>query len=352
MKPFLAALLITVGLALAAGSWLWLSSGGEPVTVIVPRGASNSAVAEILAKNGIVSTPVALRTLLRVTGGAQRVRAGEFRFRLGMAPLRALSVLYYGEPILRTVTVPEGWTVRQIARAVADAGLGSEQKILALTLKPEAAARYKLHAPSLEGFLFPDTYRFSRIDGEERIVDKMVSEFFRRFDKSLQDEAAKLGFTTESLATLASIIEKETGASGERELIASVFHNRLKKGMRLQSDPTTIYGIPNFNGNLTRADLLRPTAYNTYTIKALPPGPIASPGLPALTAALRPANTRYLYFVANNRGGHVFSETYAEHDANVDLHQRKRKPDAARGPGSAPRDRVPARAPSKPGGRR
>jgi UPF0755 protein len=238
-----------------------------------------------------------------------------------MGLLDALFVVYNSEPIVHPVTVPEGWTVRQIASLLAKAGLADEQKFLSVTLTPQAAAKYHINGPSLEGFLFPDTYTFSKIDGEDKIVDRMVQRFFSKFDKSMQAEAAAQHFTTEQLVTLASIIEKETGAPEERNLISSVYRNRLDKHMRLQADPTTIYGIANFNGNLTRRDLETPTPYNTYTFIGLPPGPIASPGYASLVAALHPAKTRFLYFVSNNHGSSIFSETYAEHSRNVNTWQ-------------------------------
>jgi len=234
-----------------------------------------------------------------------------------MGMLGALRIVYYGEPILHPLTVPEGWTVRQIAQAVARAQLGNEQKFLSLTLNRAAAARYHINAPSLEGYLYPDTYKISKIDGEDRIVEMMVHRFQAIFDHSMRARAAALHMTMEQSVTLASIIEKETGTLDDPKLIASVFHNRLRVHMPLQSDPTTIYGIANFNGNLTVRDLRTPTPYNTYTIKGLPPGAIASPGLLSLQAALNPAQTNYLYFVSNNQGKSLFSATLKEHNARV-----------------------------------
>lgn len=313
-------LLVFLGLA-TGGMWLF-KDGDEPRLVLVRRGASLAAVSAELEREGVVTNALVTKVLLRVTGGSSRVRAGEFSFRRAMGPGRALLTLYFGEPILHKVTIPEGWNVRLIAKALANEKLVDEAKFIELALSRETAKKYKLDAPGLEGYLYPETYNFSRVDGEERILDIVVQEFFKHYTDAMKAEAKALGFTTEQLITLASIVEKETGGSDERETVASVFHNRLKKRMRLQSDPTTIYGIQNFNGNLTKADLLRPSEYNTYTIPRLPPGPIASPGLRTIVATLHPAQTEYLYFVANNKGGHVFSKTYEEHENNVDLYQR------------------------------
>ncbi len=290
--------------------------------IIIPHGTRIARVTEILHQEEIVDYPQLMRYVMRFTGGAQRVRAGEFRFRQHMRAIDAIRILYYGEPIIHSVTIPEGFTGRQIADLLKEKQLADPEKFIALTLNMQASAKYNLMSPTLEGFLFPDTYEFSRVDGEERIVERMVHRFFERFDKNFQSEALKLGWSVEKVVTMASIIEKETGVADERALVSSVFHNRLKKRMRLQSDPTTIYGIANFNGNLTRKDLQTLTPYNTYQISALPPGAIANPGLEALIAAMRPAKTDYLYFVANKHGAHIFSKTYSQHTRHVNNYQR------------------------------
>lgn len=232
-----------------------------------------------------------------------------------------MQTLYSGDPILHAVTIPEGWTVRLIADALEKQGLINKENFLKLALSKASAQKYQLKTPHLEGFLFPETYNFSRVDGDEKILDQMVSTFFNHYNKSLKQDTERLGFSVERLVTFASIVEKETGVASERPMVASVFHNRLKKRMRLQSDPTTIYGIENFNGNLTKADLQRPSPYNTYTIPALPLGPIASPGLESLKATLFPAETEFLYFVSNNKGSHIFSKTYGDHSRHVNGYQ-------------------------------
>ena len=300
------------------------SGSGQEKDIIIPRGTPISRVASLLAEEDVISRPKLFKILLRITNGAQRVRAGEYRFQLDMRPINALYVLYHDEPIVHQVTIPEGWNVYQVADTLTEAKLVDREEFLKLALSPKTAAEYSLKAPHMEGFLFPDTYFFSKTDGEKRIIDTMVKRFLSEFTEQYRKEARKMGFSLVQIVTLASIIEKETGVSEERELISSVFHNRLKKKMRLQSDPTTIYGIKDFDGNLTRAHLQEKTAYNTYKIRALPPGPIANPGKAALLAAISPADSDYLYFVANNQGGHVFSRTYAEHNDYVNTYQRRR----------------------------
>lgn len=313
-------LLVLVG---SPAAWFLFHGGGGPDTpVLIPRGARVSAIADRLAAEGVVADARAFKFLLRLTGASKRVRAGEFAFAKPSSLAGALSTLYYAEPILHAVTIPEGWTVRMIAKALAEKQLVDENKFLGLALSADAPKKRGIHAPTMEGFLYPNTYKFSRTDGEERIIDRMYAELQKRFTPDLRDKAKQMHLTFEEVVTFASIVEKETGVGGERAVVASVFHNRLKKGMKLQSDPTTIYGIANFDGNLRRKDLEHPTPYNTYTIKALPPGPIASPGIAAISAVLSPATTNYLYFVGNNQGEHVFSETLEQHNRMVDYWQR------------------------------
>jgi UPF0755 protein len=281
-------------------------------------------VGALLQEQGVLSSPFLFKIFILATGGNRRIKAGEYLFKTEMGPLNAAMVLYYSAPLEHAVTIPPGWNSRQIAQILASQRLVDPEKFLSLVLSSQNAAKYKISAPSLEGFLYPDTYTFSRIDGEERILDRMVQHFFSKVDKSVIQRAKAKGLTLEELVTLASIIEKETGVPTERNLISSVFHNRLKKKMRLQSDPTTIYGIADFDGNLTKKHLLTHTPYNTYKIAGLPPGAIASPGLAAIEAAIDPSESGYLYFVANNQGSHLFSETYAEHARKVYEYQQRR----------------------------
>lgn len=318
---FFLALVLCLGLGAAFYMLFRGNAHGEVREILIGRGSTLAHVSQVLYQNEVIQNPTLFKILLRVTGGSSKVRAGEFRFKTHMNALSALSVLYTGEPIVHQVTIPEGWNARQIADALSAVKLADPRRFLELTLSRAAAAKYKLNTPSLEGFLYPDTYAFSRVDGEERIVDRMVQQFFQHYNKELKADAEAQGMPIEHLVTLASIIEKETGNANERELVSSVFHNRLRKRMRLQSDPTTIYGIPGFNGNLTKEDLKRYSPYNTYVINGLPPGPIASPGLATLKATLHPADSDYLYFVSDNKGSHIFSKTYGEHSRHVTGYQ-------------------------------
>jgi len=327
LKSALAGMSLVGGLA-CLGLLLFLlkgSPGSETKDVLIPRGLSLKAVSELLTKEGVIQHPVVFQNLLRFTRGNKKVRAGEFRLRLGANLLNTLKVLYSSEPITHSLTVPEGWNVRQIGALIQEKGLGRSDRFIQLALSPQAAKKYQLSTPHLEGFLYPDTYLFSRVDGEEKMLETMVNRFFQEYNSRFKSRIPASGMSLEKVVTLASIVEKETGKPVERPMIASVFFNRLKKGMRLQSDPTTIYGIENFNGNLTKADLQRWTRYNTYTISGLPPGPIASPGGDAIEAVLKPDSSEYLYFVSDNNGSHLFTKTYQEHLRLVRNYQINRR---------------------------
>lgn len=302
------------------------SGSGGAKDLMVARGASVTSVASLLFKERIIGRERFFKVLLKITNGEYRVRAGEFRFREGMSPVEALYVLYYSEPIVHQVTIAEGFNIRQIAATLEKAGLIDSKIFLKHCFSREVAAQHKVDSPTLEGFLFPDTYTFSKVDGESKIIETMIKRFFARFTPEQRKIAEGSGFSMLQVVTLASIIEKETGDAKERPLIASVFLNRLRKNMRLQSDPTVIYGIENFNGNLTKADLQKKTPFNTYQNRGLPPTPIASPGWASIQSVIAPAETDYLYFVSNNEGSHVFSSTYSEHQKNVNRYQKRSHP--------------------------
>jgi UPF0755 protein len=189
---------------------------------------------------------------------------------------------------------------------------------------PGLINRFGINAPSMEGYLFPETYFFPKHLGGEEIIQTMVSRFEKTFPLEWRERAKTLNLTEHEVVTLASIIEKETGKGDERNLISAVFHNRIKRGMPLQSDPTVIYALPNFNGNLTRKHLSYLSPYNTYRVRGRPPGPIANPGTQSIEAALYPADVNYFYFVSKNDGSHYFSKTLGEHNRAVQLYQMNR----------------------------
>ena len=300
-------------------------TGDEPVTVYIPRGAPFAQVSGILEQNGLVRSRLFFRALCYVYNAPRRIKAGEYEFTRAMTPAEILSKLIDGDFKKRPVTVPEGFTVRKIAARLAAEGLAEEGEFLRLARDREALSRLNVPAASAEGFLFPDTYVFYRGLDAGAILERMAGRFREKVTPEMIAKAESQGLTLLQWVTLASIVEKETGLKGEMPIVAAVFRNRLKKGMPLQSDPTVIYGIENFDGNLTRRHLERQNPYNTYLNRGLPPGPICSPGMDALEAVLNPAPVRYLYFVSRNDGSHHFSETLPEHSRAVRKYQINRK---------------------------
>jgi len=309
--------------ALRLAQYVHEPRGTGVVRLEVAPGASGDAVARALVEAGLGSWARGTRWGLRAWGRPDRLKAGTYAFAAPVSLADVFADLEAGRVELVAVTLPEGSTVREIAALLEEAGVAPAADLVGLALDPGAAVRLGLPGPTLEGYLFPDTYRFARNLDAQPVVDALVRRF-REVTEPLLSEARAKGLDLGSWVTLASVVEKETGAAEERSLVASVFQNRLARGMRLESDPTVIYGLEAFDGNLRRADLTRDTPYNTYTRAGLPPGPIASPGRASLEAVLRPAAAPFLFFVSRNDGTHVFSTTYEEHRQNVDRYQRRR----------------------------
>jgi len=331
-KSAAAAVAAFIVIGTAAAWWSLVLYGKSPArpgapacVVVIGRGVGISAVSGVLHSRGIIRHPFMFRLLYAVFGDGRTVKAGEYMLSAGMSPSAILEKLLKGDVVLHRLTVPEGYTMRQIAELAERAGLCGKDAFLCAATDRAFAARMGIDADSFEGYLFPDTYYFPASIGPEKIIETMVGRFWAVFSDKWKKRAAMMGLTIHQVVTLASIIEKETASGSERPLISSVFHNRLARGMRLESDPTVIYGIQDFNGNLTRDDLRRRTPYNTYRVKGLPPGPIANPGRDALHAALYPASTGYLYFVSRNDGTHQFSATLEEHSRAVRKYQLHRQ---------------------------
>ena len=303
--------------------------GGPDKIFFVRHGATLSAVARELETREIINTKSLFLLWARLMGFSRNIKAGEYRLNSGMPPVKVLDILCKGAIILHPVTIPEGFTRKQIGELLEKKGLVDKDEFLSLTGDPNVARRYGISGPDLEGYLYPDTYHFGHGLPSISVIDVMVKRF-RDVVAPFRERAEDLGMTMEKLITLAAIVEKETGRAEEMPIIASVFLNRLKKGMRLGSDPTVIYGIKDFNGNLTKKDLARHTPYNTYVIRGLPPGPIASPGRETIKAVLYPARTNYLYFVSKNDGSHYFSESLSEHNRAVRIYQKSPRTRRAR----------------------
>lgn len=297
----------------------------DVVVISITPGQSFNQLTADLKKNNLISSALRFKLVARITRDDKRLKAGEYALTATMSPLKILDNLVHGKVMLHRLTIPEGYTIEQIAMELDRIALVPEELFEQWTRDPIHSKLLGISGPTLEGYLFPDTYYFPKGVSAEDVANKMVQRFNQTFTESWRQRAKAIGFTVHEIVTLASIIEKETGDPAERPLIASVFHNRLKKKMRLESDPTVIYGIENFDGNITRRHLKTATPYNTYVIRGLPPGPIANPGRAALEAALYPAETNYIFFVSKKDGTHHFSSTIKEHNRAVRKYQLRRR---------------------------
>ncbi|HKL01813.1 MAG TPA: endolytic transglycosylase MltG [Desulfotignum sp.] len=324
-------LLILAGLLFSGTSlWVWrslhtpaASDSREKIFTIAP-GQPLKQIAANLASRGLVSDAVLFTWYARYKKAGTRLPAGEYRLSPNLTPVQILNTLLEGKVRLYRLTIPEGLNMEETASLVAAAGLCDAKTFLDLCRDQAFITALSVPSHTLEGFLFPDTYFFPKSPPCRQVIKKMVDTFFTVFTPRWQERAQTMGFTLQETVTLASMIEKETGDASERPLIASVFHNRLEKKMRLESDPTVIYGDPEFDGRIRTRHLRRKTDYNTYQMHGLPKGPIASPGAKALEAALFPAQSDYLFFVSKNDTTHYFSKTLAEHNRAVRKYQLNR----------------------------
>jgi UPF0755 protein len=299
----------------------------------VERGATGIRIGESLEERGIIRDRRLFLLALRFRGDGKTVQAGEYRFAEPLSTFDVLEKLVSGDTFTFAVTIPEGLNLLEIAALLAGRDLAEESAIRSAFEQGTLVADLDPEAHNLEGYLYPTTYRFARKVAPDELARTLVGQFKRVFDEGRRTEATKIGLTPRQVVTLASVIEKETGLPEERPLIASVFSNRLRIGMPLQSDPTIIYALElagRFDGNLRRTDLELDSPYNTYRYPGLPPGPIASPGEASIRAVLEPAETSFLYFVSRNDGSHHFSSTYSEHvnavrKYQVEYFRRKRR---------------------------
>jgi UPF0755 protein len=320
---------LLAGAAVAGLAWHRLTlfretsyGGPEEKVVVVPSGASGRAVVRTLARAGVLSDDeLAWRYVRFVKRDPRPFRAGEYAFEGPLTPDAALERVYRGEVKLYRFTVPEGLRLDEIAAIVGRSGLAPEEEFRRVGRDADTARALGLPYESLEGFLFPETYAFPRSATARSIAGEMVERFKQEYARADALRKEGIGLSMGEAATLASIVEKETGKPEERARISCVFHNRLRLGMRLQTDPTVMYATllrtGRWSKNISRADLLAPHPYNTYTTAGLPPGPIANAGGAALQATLAPAECKDLYFVSRNDGSHVFCPNLACHNAAV-----------------------------------
>ena len=290
----------------------------------VRKGESLRAIANRLEERGLVRDARATTWWARLRGQASELHTGQYWLSPALSPSEIIDRFASGRVATWEVVVPEGLTAAEIGERFAARGIVDAREFTAAVADPALARELGVPAKSLEGYLFPETYRLPRAQTGPDVARVLVEQFKAAW-RQVESRARERGLSMHQVVTLASIVEKETGASDERPKIASVFANRLRLNMRLESDPTVIYGVSGFDGNLRRSDL-DDTAnlYNTYQHAGLPPGPIANPGLQALRAVIDPAPSKLLYFVSKNDGTHEFSETYAQHVAAVDRYQRRR----------------------------
>lgn len=290
-----------------------------------PKGTGVRRIAEDLEAKNVIRSALFFELYLRFSDQAHLLKAGEYEFVQGATAHDVVLMLVNGKTIRYSLTIPEGYNLRQICQKLTSQKFMTDLECTQLThdvsfLKDSAGIQ------SLEGYLFPETYLFDRQITPREIIHAMVDQFYKHITDDDLQKIREQGLTLHRFVTFASLVEKETGAEFERPLIAGVFYNRLKAGMLLQTDPSVIYGIVDFDGNLTRRHLETDTPYNTYTRSGLPIGPIASPGLSALRAVLNPKKTEAYYFVAKGGGEHYFSKTLSQHNRAVQYYIFKNGP--------------------------
>jgi UPF0755 protein len=290
----------------------------------IKAGSSLQAVADQLADSKIIRSAFSFRLLAHFQGSESAVQAGTYSFTQAASAESVLARLTSGDVDQVRITIPEGFNLQQIAQRLAEAGLADRTKILAAARDSAFLEQLGVKAQSLEGYLFPETYKFVPGISAFELLRMMVRENEHQLQQLNKIIGINSTLNRHQLLTLASIIQKETAQEEEMPLISAVFHNRLKLKIPLQTDPTVIYGIQDFNGNLTRKDLQTPTPYNTYLHPGLPPGPIANPGFSAMLAAVQPAKSDFLYFVARGDGTHQFSASLLEHNRAVRKYQLHR----------------------------
>ena len=322
-----AGVIVAIAVAAADRAWRWavsapMASAPESIFV-VPAGTSLGPIAGDLESRGFLRSAFAFKWLVRSRDLAAQLQAGEYLLSPALTAEEILERIAEGRIATYAVSIPEGLTAAQVGQRLEEAGLADAAAFAAFVGAPESAASLGVMGDTLEGYLFPETYRLPKGMAVPDVAKVLVDQFLAVW-REIEPRAEEQKIPMRDVVILASIVEKETAAPEERPLIASVFRNRIERGMRLETDPTVIYGIKDFDGNLRRRDLEdRANPYNTYVIPGLPPGPIANPGADALRAVVAPMDTDYLFFVSKNDGTHTFSKTYDEHELAVNKYQRR-----------------------------
>ena len=313
----------------------YYNAAEEETFVYIPPGANAAEVAGLLKDQGILHTRLPFRFWLRHNGLDRRLKAGEYRFSGKATPVDIAERITRGDVYFRSITIAEGLTAMEIVELLARAGFGDSKKLEAAISRADLINDLNPSARNLEGYLFPETYRFGRRDDENAVIGAMVGQFRNRMDKILKESPLQGGWTVARIVTLASLIEKEVKTPAERPIVASVLTNRLRLRMTLGVDASIIYAMKlagTWDGNIRSSDLRMESPYNTYIHGDLPPGPICNPGESAIRAALNPEKTDYLYYVSKNDGTHQFSKDLRSHNNAVNLYQRSgRPPNGGRG---------------------
>jgi len=292
--------------------------------VEIKKNLSSKQVCYLLKDKNVIPSANVLELIIKIFKKERSIKYGDYVFPPKISYYKIFKILISGKQRLIKFTIPEGYNIYQIADLFDKKGIFKKKDFIKLCFNKKKIAKFLNNGISMEGYLFPDTYKIAKVTTIENVVKIMNDNFKRKVVKKLYMDFIKSKFSLNQVIILASIIQKETYNKKEMPIIASVFINRLKKGMRLQSDPTVIYGLWNeYKGKLTKKMLNKYTPYNTYKIKGLPPTPICNPGFYAIYSVLHPAKTDYLYFVSTNKGYHVFSKTYKEHLKQVNIYQRK-----------------------------
>jgi len=298
--------------------------GDKTIEIEIPKGATFRQAVEILSKDGLMRNKTLFFVIGRMSGMERKIRAGYYSIRGSMSPFSLLRKLRGGQIIEYEIVIVEGDSLWEIGGNLAGKGIIKKEDFIRLSVNKDFLNSYDIKAPSFEGYLFPDTYKIPKGTDPKEAIGVMINRMREKYSDELRDRASELGLSEKEVLTLASIIEEEAKVDKERPLVSAVYHNRLRKRIPLQADPTSIYGIDGFRRDITGRDLKRKTPYNTYIIKGLPPGPISSPGIKSITAALYPADVPYIFFVSNNDGTHRFSVTPREHQIAVEIYRKKK----------------------------
>ena len=332
MKRALLVLMVLAVVGAGGVAWTLYMRTSEPFKgyegneqfVVIESGSGTRTIGQRLIDAGVIRDDVTFRAAVWRSGRARGLQAGEFRFDRPMTPIEVIDKIARGDVYSRRITFPEGLTIREMARIYEQHGFGKAAAFIEAAGDPSPIRDIDSAATDLEGYLFPETYTMRRDTTAAKLVALMVARFRQLFTSEMQQAAQSLELTPRQAVTLASLVEKETAQPAERTVVAAVYLNRLRIGMGMQADPTVIYALQRagrYDGNLRRDDLSFDSPYNTYRYAGLPPGPIASPGLASLQAAVAPAQVDYLYFVSRNDGSHVFARTLDEHNENVRQYQ-------------------------------